>query len=515
MRSLFRASKWLHKWLGLLLLLFLAWMSLTGVMMNHPGLIAGFTVPGWLIPPQYDYENWNRNALTDLVFSPSNPDVAWAAGKPGVWITRDGGAGFEPFMEGLPTSGYYRKTRDLLLVEHDGRELLLAGCDGGLFLRDVAEGSWREVDLAQRRQGVRRVITTGENVLVATDSRLFRSSLPPTPDSFREVPVTRDEPQARISLVRLFFDLHYGKAWGIVGVLLFDAVGLILFFLCVSAFYTWYFPWQSRRNRESRLLTRPTTRRLFKTMFRYHLKLGIWISAVLLIIGGTGLFMRPPLLAAIVDGSIPRSAYPGLLPDNPWDGKIRNLLYDDASDTLLIDATDGVWAADGDLTEPFRPHELEAPIFVMGATVFETDADRGYLVGSFSGLFSTPRGGGTSVDLITGEEVSGPASLRPGDHMVTGFFRTPGGERYVSTFEQGLLRLRDGSTETPFAMPPELEAAGMPLWNYLFEIHNGRFFADVLGAWHLLIIPLGSLLFLVITISGVYDWIWLKVLRPR
>ncbi len=515
MRSLFRASKWLHKWLGLLLLLFLAWMSLTGVMMNHPGLIAGFTVPGWLIPPQYDYENWNRNALTDLVFSPSNPDVAWAAGKPGVWITRDGGAGFEPFMEGLPTSGYYRKTRDLLLVEHGGRELLLAGCDGGLFLRDVAEGSWREVDLAQGRQPVRRVVAAGEDVLVATDSRLFRSPLPPTPDSFREIPITRDEPKARISLVRLFFDLHYGKAWGIVGVLLFDAVGLILFFLCVSAFYTWYFPWQSRRNRESRLLTRPTTRRLFKTMFRYHLKLGIWISAVLLIIGGTGLFMRPPLLAAIVDGSIPRSAYPGLLPDNPWDGKIRNLLYDDASDTLLIDATDGVWAADGDLSEPFRPHELEAPIFVMGSTVFEAESDRGYLVGSFSGLFSAPRDGGIALDLITGEEASGPASLRPGDHMVTGFFRTPGGERYVSTFEQGLLRLRDGSTETPFAMPAELEAAGMPLWNYLFEIHNGRFFADVLGAWHLLIIPLGSLLFLVITISGVYDWIWLKVLRPR
>jgi hypothetical protein len=257
------------------------------------------------------------------------------------------------------------------------------------------------------------------------------------------------------------------------------------------------------------------TRRLFKAMFRYHLKLGIWISAALLIIAGTGLFMRPPLLAAIVDGSIPRSVYPGLLPDNPWDGKIRSLLYDPATRTLLIDATDGVWAADGDVTEPFRPYELNAPIFVMGATVFGADADGGYLVGSFSGLFSTPRGGGASVDLITGDEVSGPASLRPGEHMVTGFFRTPGGESYVATFEQGLLRVRDGTAETRFAMPAEIETAGMPLWNYLFEIHNGRFFADVVGSWHLLIIPLGSLLFLVITLSGVYDWIWVRVVRRK
>lgn len=55
----------------------------------------------------------------------------------------------------------------------------------------------------------------------------------------------------------------------------------------------------------------------------------------------------------------------------------------------------------------------------------------------------------------------------------------------------------------------------MPLWNYLFEIHNGRFFKDLVGDWYLLIIPLGSLLFILITLSGVYDWLYLRVLRKR
>ena len=53
----------------------------------------------------------------------------------------------------------------------------------------------------------------------------------------------------------------------------------------------------------------------------------------------------------------------------------------------------------------------------------------------------------------------------------------------------------------------------MPLWNYLFEIHNARFFKDVVGGLYILIIPLGSLLLLLITLSGIYDWIFLKVLR--
>ena len=127
----------------------------------------------------------------------------------------------------------------------------------------------------------------------------------------------RDEPEPRITLVKLFFDVHYGKAWGLPGLLVFDVVGLILFFLCISAFYTWYFPWQAKRDRSSWLLSHRTTKRAFKAMFRYHLQLGIWIAAVLLIIGGTGLFMRPPLLAAIAGGSIPRAAYPGFLSPNP------------------------------------------------------------------------------------------------------------------------------------------------------------------------------------------------------
>jgi hypothetical protein len=41
MKILFKISKWLHKYIGLVLLLFLMWMSISGVLMNHPELISG------------------------------------------------------------------------------------------------------------------------------------------------------------------------------------------------------------------------------------------------------------------------------------------------------------------------------------------------------------------------------------------------------------------------------------------------------------------------------------------
>jgi len=36
MKRFFHISRWLHKYVGLLLILFLMWMSISGVLMNHP-----------------------------------------------------------------------------------------------------------------------------------------------------------------------------------------------------------------------------------------------------------------------------------------------------------------------------------------------------------------------------------------------------------------------------------------------------------------------------------------------
>jgi uncharacterized iron-regulated membrane protein len=53
------------------------------------------------------------------------------------------------------------------------------------------------------------------------------------------VPLLRYGVTDRVSKVQLFFDLHGGEIWGLLGRLLYDLGGIILFFLWFSAFYTW------------------------------------------------------------------------------------------------------------------------------------------------------------------------------------------------------------------------------------------------------------------------------------
>jgi len=233
----------------------------------------------------------------------------------------------------------------------------------------------------------------------------------------------------------------------------------------------------------------------------------------LLVIAGTGLFMRPPLLAALVDGAISAAWYPGPFPDNPWHEKIHNALHDASRDEIVVQTKDGAWTGPSDFSGPFTKSEMTAPVFVMGATVFE-GRNPGYLVGSFGGLYFYDTTRQMTIDVFTGNEVRLASSLRPAPLMVTGYFETPEGEPFLTTYREGLMPLGKTRRDGRFALPTEMTAGyRMPLWNFLFELHNGRIFEGVIGSWYILIVPLGAVLLLLITLSGVVDWLYIKLPR--
>ena len=92
---------------------------------------------------------------------------------------------------------------------------------------------------------------------------------------------------------------------------------------------------------------------------------------------------------------------------------------------------------------------------------------------------------------------------------------SPEVDAYIATHYQGLVA-NSGEAADAFQMPPEVrEQYRMPLWNYLFEVHNGRFFQEWLGGGYILIVPLGSLLLVLITLTGVYDWLRNQLARRR
>ncbi|MFP4527471.1 MAG: PepSY-associated TM helix domain-containing protein [Candidatus Kapaibacterium sp.] len=501
LRRLFAVSRPIHKWAGLVLALFLVWMSISGILLNHPGMISGISVPKSLVPPQYHLDNWSRSALTDAAYFEGRPDEIYIGGRMGIWESRDSGRSFRPFMNGeFPESAYYRKTRDILATDLPGGDIIFAATSGGLYA--MFDGKWQELIGGE---DFKKVMIAGDRLLAFSENFIYQSGFDNI--DFKKIETSRHEPDKRITLIDLFFELHGGHAWRLPGRLLYDLAGIVIIFLSISAIYIWIFP----RKWKPKFLQKPDFRRLFKYFFKYHLKLGIIFAFVIFLIAGTGLFMRPPLLVALIGGSIPAEYYPGIRHDNPWHSRIRNAMHDPHENRIIIDATDGYWTAPDDFSAPFRKSEPPVAIFPMGATVFLTLEGGDYLIGSFLGLFRIDRESGEITDKIAGGEAKIGSSARPGDNLVTGYFRF-GDEEYVNTHYSGLLSL-NGETDK-FQMPREMsESYRMPLWNFMFELHNGRIFNDIIGGWYILVIPLGSLLFLLIALTGVFDWIVIKLKR--
>ncbi len=505
---IFGKSKWLHKYIGLFIILFLVWSAFSGIILNHPGLFSGVSVPGWMVPDQYRTENWNRSSLIELLFMKDKKETGFAGGKKGIWKTTNGGRTFTRMSDGYTDSIYYGKVNDILLIEKDGEEPeLFAASFGGLWVCDPGIGRWKKIFPQKGDADIKKVLKIREKIVLFTQSDAWESPSGKSGYDFKRIGLLRqgDDKVEKISLVRLFFDLHGGHAWGVIGRILFDIIGLIIIFLSVSSFYIWYFPKKWKKKKEIR-----KNKKSYGFFYKYHLKFGIWVAIILLLIGGTAFFMRPPFLALIARGDIDVAFYPGSFPDNPWDKKIHSALHLKDEGKVIIEATDGVWIGDESMKGKFVKTRIPILVFVMGATVFEEYPEGGYIIGSFNGLYHIP-GNRTAIDMVSGKTVRFVSPVKPADKMISGYFRTPDGEEFITAFDQGVIPLKGADLKGRFAQPEELtEDNRLPLWNYMFELHNGRIFKDMIGKWYIVIIPLGSFFFVLISLTGIYDWFYTR-----
>ena len=73
-----KAVSW-HKYIGLFLSIILVWMSVSGILLNHPDLIANIGISKAYFPDEYIPENWNRGGIQDIVYL--NDDTFIIGGK--------------------------------------------------------------------------------------------------------------------------------------------------------------------------------------------------------------------------------------------------------------------------------------------------------------------------------------------------------------------------------------------------------------------------------------------------
>jgi hypothetical protein len=140
-RTIFKISKPIHKYVGLVCLVYFILMGVTGVLLNHPSLIRPFSIPLSWMPGSYNYVKWNRMALREAVFSTAHPGTVYIGGKSGVWRSRDNGNAFTHLTRGFPTSAYDRDTRSLLLRETGHFQYLYAGTQAGLYRYNVLDAN--------------------------------------------------------------------------------------------------------------------------------------------------------------------------------------------------------------------------------------------------------------------------------------------------------------------------------------------------------------------------------------
>ncbi len=482
-----------HRWVGVVGGIYFLAMAVSGVLLNHPGLISGLDLPRSWMPGEYTYRNWNRNSLRGAVQGPARERYLY--GEAGVW-RRDPGSP-EPVADadGFEPTVYYRDTRALLLV-HGPAPYLLAGTRGGLLARPLSGGPWGPVTLggSGSRESVVDLTLAGNRLLALTRDRLYAAS-PSWPPRFADAtPGRAPEPQRGIPLFRLIFHLHSGETWGLPGRLAVDAVGVVSAFFSLTGAWFW---WRKRR----RALARGLGGRVARRGLTWHLRWGLWATPLVLLVAITGLLQRPPLLIAVAFAEYPQDLHPGPVDPNPWHDVLRKMVYDPSHSDLLLATADGFYAGPADGSRAFEPVSGGPPVSVMGATVLERARDGLLRVGSMSGLFVWDPASGLVEDAFTGAPPGRGARGPVGEFQVVGWMREPGGRVLVADYDRGLLDTEGRARSVP--MPAEMRNGGrISLWHALLELHNGRVFGFLLGWWSWVVVPVGGLALTVVVLTG-------------
>ncbi|HDS16442.1 MAG TPA: PepSY domain-containing protein [Proteobacteria bacterium] len=498
------ALKQIHKYLGLLVLLYGLWMALSGIALNHPEAIKNLSFSNRLMPDNYQYRNWNRMSWRCAQFSSFDDNLLLVGGKEGVWQSLDRGKSFTRLAGGFPAASYAKDTFSLLLANNGSKEILFAGTRSGLYYWQ--EQQWQKVDhpvLSQAR--VLDLLQVDNLILAFTDSLAFKAEISSEKLIFRSLPLPVEASIFQhLPLFRWLRKVHDGSILGFYGKLFADGIGLILIFLSLSGLVIWY-------TRQRKKLHKKTifSGKFFFFNFHWHSNLGVVSALFISILIFSGAFSFPPLLVTIVRLATPACLLADKDADNPWREQILRAAYLESRKRLIIATKNGLFSGPLDGSREFIRLPDTVPIHGMGVQVFTNIGSEQLLLGSFSGLYLWDTSSNNVIHLKAGKQANVPDWGRA--IMVTGVAIFKDRPVLAVDYESGIKPLNVNQEITP-QMPALLaEQSRISLWHALFELHNGRIFEQFIGQFYWLITPLGWLAFFLITLSGVLLWLKKKI----
>lgn len=527
-----------HRWLGLVLSVFMLVFCVSGIILNHREVFSGCEVSRKWLPASYHIKNFNNGVVKGTVvkksaahsLSSENCDSVLAYGCAGVFLTDSRLSTWQDFNAGLPESIDERNVRHVVKAK-----------DGSLWcatLRDVYrydENShrWKKVELPGNEERIMDVALAKDSMTVValTRSRVFtivpfvqygeigkigKSSSETYRVESKIIPAPKKY-EPKTTLFKLVWHLHSGEFFGLPGKLVVDAIALVLIVLSITGILLFILPYGIRRAKK--LAAKARMKRLGKQFawnMKWHNKIGYVTIVLTLWIAITGMCLRPPLMVPLVLSKLPQAVGED---GNVWQDKLRAIRWDAVQGDWLVSTSEGFLRVDEDFSQaPKMLPDDECPkLSPMGVTVFESDGKGGWIVGSFRGIYRwNPVNHSLNqiLDYFTGKPSEETSMIPISDNLVCGYSEDfLGGKPLVFDFAKGVEDAKGQAValcnDEPKTSRNEesmsdliCETAPMSLWNVALELHVGRCYSPFLGPLSDLFVFLSGLLITLVLLSG-------------
>lgn len=527
-----------HRWLGLVLSVFMLVFCVSGIILNHREVFSGCEVSRKWLPASYYIKNFNNGVVKGTVvkksaahsLSSENCDSVLAYGCAGVFLTDSRLSTWQDFNAGLPESIDERNVRHVVKAK-DGSLWCAALRD--VYRYDENSHRWKKVELPGNEERIMDVALAKDSMTVValTRSRVFtivpfvqygeivkigKSSSETYRVESKIIPAPK-KCEPKTTLFKLVWHLHSGEFFGLPGKLVVDAIALVLIVLSITGILLFILPYGIRRAKK--LAAKARMKRLGKQFawnMKWHNKIGYVTIVLTLWIAITGMCLRPPLMVPLVLSKLPQAVGED---GNVWQDKLRAIRWDAVQGDWLVSTSEGFLRVDEDFSQaPKMLPDDECPkLSPMGVTVWESDGKGGWIVGSFRGIYRwNPVNHSLNqiLDYFTGKPSEETSMIPISDNLVCGYSEDfLGGKPLVFDFAKGVEDAKGQAValcnDEPKTSRNEesmsdlvCETAPMSLWNVALELHVGRCYSPFLGPLSDLFVFLSGLLITLVFLSG-------------
>lgn len=527
-----------HRWLGLVLSVFMLVFCVSGIILNHREAFSGCEVSRKWLPASYHIKNFNNGVVKGTVvkksaahsLSSENCDSVLAYGCAGVFLTDSRLSTWQDFNAGLPESIDERNVRHVVKAK-DGSLWCAALRD--VYRYDENSHRWKKVELPGNEKRIMDVALAKDSMTVValTRSRLFtivpfvqygeivkigKSSSETYWVESKIIPAPKKY-EPKTTLFKLVWHLHSGEFFGLPGKLVVDAIALVLIVLSITGILLFILPYGIRRAKK--LAAKARMKRLGKQFawnMKWHNKIGYVTIVLTLWIAITGMCLRPPLMVPLVLSKLPQAVGED---GNVWQDKLRAIRWDAVQGDWLVSTSEGFLRVDEDFSQaPKMLPDDECPkLSPMGVTVWESDGKGGWIVGSFRGIYRwNPVNHSLNqiLDYFTGKPSEETSMIPISDNLVCGYSEDfLGGKPLVFDFAKGVEDAKGQAVALCNDEPKKsrneesmsdliCETAPMSLWNVALELHVGRCYSPFLGPLSDLFVFLSGLLITLVLLSG-------------